>query len=1697
MTFVMLLGLLTAPAIATTYYVDQDHSNADDSNAGTSESAPWETLRKATQTVQAGDTVYVKAGTYIDTIEPNFEDKFQVVNNGTAANPITFISSPPRAAVVRSESLPTSRNDYAWGIGEGAQYIIIDGFKIEGGIVLGYDGCDNCTIRNCEVVYGRVGDSDPSLNWGLTVYGADYCTIENNYVHNMTDSGNNGHNTACIMVFVDSDFNIIQSNTADASNGIVFSAFGQKGGQMDDNIWRYNVALNATTGFLGMGSTSGEYPTQDNTYYQNIIIDCDSAFFLDHRAERFVMYNNTAVDCDWFLGASQITNIDTELWNNILVGTDDIAIRWSGYPTAEPFSTLIEYSNYNCFYNCSKIAYREKSPSLNYYTLNDWETATGFDADSITSDPDLVGGGDYSLDTGSPCIDAGVDLQDYDDDENTSESINMGAYITGNETIGHDWGASAPTKATGPSPTNSATSVSITADLSWTAGSGSTSSDVYFGTDSTPDSGEDQGNQTATTYDPGTMSTSTTYYWRIDEINANGTTTGDVWSFTTTSGSAPGAASSPSPANSVTSVSITADLSWTAGSGATSRNVYFGTSSPGTSQGNQTATTYDTGTMDANTTYYWRIDEVNSAGTTTGTVWSFTTAAGSGETIKINFQPSASTVPTGYEKDYGQTYGSQGNGLSYGWSVSKTSHTRDRGIDSDQRYDTNIYWPSNGPYWEIALDNGTYDIWLVCGDAEYDDSTNTLDIESTTVTDPDGEDYFDEFNFQVDVNDGKLTIAPATGAYPKLCFIEITSATVEAPDQATNPSPANSATGVSITADLSWTAGSGATSHDVYFGTTSPGTSQGNQTATSFDTGTMTNNTTYYWRIDEVNSGGTTTGTVWSFTTIVAAPGAASSPSPANSAAGVSITADLSWTAGSGATSRDVYFGTSSPGSYQGNQTATTFDTGTMTNNTTYYWRIDEVNAGGTTTGTVWSFTTIVVAPGAASSPSPANSTTGVSITADLSWTAGSGATSRDVYFGTTSPGTSQGNQTATTFDTGTMTNYTTYYWRIDEVNAATTTTGTVWSFTTIVAAPAAASNPSPSNSATGVSITADLSWTAGSGATSRDVYFGTTSPGASQGNQTAATFDTGTMDNDTTYYWRIDEVNTGGTTTGTVWSFTTEQEATPDANLVGWWRFENNADDSAGTNDGTIYGAVSATGKIGQALSFDEVNDYVTVPDFDYTNDSDEFSLNFWFKIADVAGSAYQYIYSHGTVTADNSLNVYFSETDEGAGGEELRTWIALGDSTEWYSVSDPDYVDGQWHMYTITVSSVNGAAIYVDANSILTNPNLKGSSMNPASSIYIGGRNDLNADRYYGNSSTDDGLLDDVRLYDRALSQTDISVLFSGVSPIATNPNPADSANDVSVDAVLTWTAGDYADTHDVYLGTDANDVADANNNSDEFMDNVDVNSFDPNTLDYNTTYYWAIDEVNDTTTWVGDVWSFTTEAQQAPGAASSPSPANSAADVSITADLSWTAGSGATSHDVYFGTTSPGTSQGNQTATTFDTGTMDANSTYYWRIDEVNAAGTTTGTVWSFTTAQTIKINFQPSASSVPSGYEVDSGATYGSRGNGLSYGWDTASTQTRDRGVDSDQRYDTLNHFYTNTWEIGLDNGTYDVWVVFGDPEYADMTNTMDIEGTTCTDPDGEDYFDEYNIQVSVTDGRLTIEPATGADNPKICFIEITP
>ncbi|MHC4312270.1 MAG: hypothetical protein ACYSW3_07375, partial [Planctomycetota bacterium] len=186
------------------------------------------------------------------------------------------------------------------------------------------------------------------------------------------------------------------------------------------------------------------------------------------------------------------------------------------------------------------------------------------------------------------------------------------------------------------------------------------------------------------------------------------------------------------------------------------------------------------------------------------------------------------------------------------------------------------------------------------------------------------------------------------------------------PGQATNPNPSNGAMGVSTTAGLSWTAGAGAISHDVYIGTSNPPLFISNESATTFVPGWIPYQTTVYWRIDEINDWGKTTGQIWEFTTMSSPPpmpGKASNPNPADGATGVSIDQDLSWTPGPGASSHDVYFGTSMILPFIKNQTAATFEPGRMELGTKYYWRINEKTASGTIAGPLWSFTASTIPP--------------------------------------------------------------------------------------------------------------------------------------------------------------------------------------------------------------------------------------------------------------------------------------------------------------------------------------------------------------------------------------------------------------------------------------------------------------------------------------------------------------------------------------------------------------------------------------------------------------------------------------------------------------------------------------------------------------------------------------------------------------
>jgi hypothetical protein len=88
------------------------------------------------------------------------------------------------------------------------------------------------------------------------------------------------------------------------------------------------------------------------------------------------------------------------------------------------------------------------------------------------------------------------------------------------------------------------------------------------------------------------------------------------------------------------------------------------------------------------------------------------------------------------------------------------------------------------------------------------------------------------------------------------------------------------------------------------------------------------------------------------------APSAPAAPNPTDGATGIGATPILTWIA-TGATTYDVAFGTTNPPTLvASNQSATSYAPSTLTGNKTYFWRITARNAGGTTAGPTWSFTT-------------------------------------------------------------------------------------------------------------------------------------------------------------------------------------------------------------------------------------------------------------------------------------------------------------------------------------------------------------------------------------------------------------------------------------------------------------------------------------------------------------------------------------------------------------------------------------------------------------------------------------------------------------------------------------------------------------------------------------------------------------------
>jgi nitrogen regulatory protein PII len=437
------------------WYVDRSHPDASDTapDAGTAEDRPFHTLTAGLAAAMPGDTVIVKAGEYTD---PNatWYSAFTPARSGTADAPITIKSDPPLAAVLvprgfsqTPPTVPNNNPEYPAMAIFSRTHIIVDGFMAKGQLKIQHGGVDPqqgifnlpqyVTIQNCEVLYGGKEGTDASLNYGVVIHSSNYNTLRNTRVHSLRSSGNHSNNTAAIMLFA-AAHNVIENNDADAGHGTVYSAYGQKAGQIHDNIWRRNIARNAIVGFLGKGGTSGSSYADNETYYENLIINSQIAFNLNHNSRYWRVYNNTAYNVDFFLNQWQLNSVDNQFWNNIVV----LAPQSQPPPQPEPppqtrpqavyriedgtsdWNTYISYSNHNFTGSAGAIFAR----SAQTYDLAEWRSLVGHDQESLFGNAgfeDLIS---FRLQPDSPAKGAGR----YGED--------MGAYPNSAGTIGVSWG---------------------------------------------------------------------------------------------------------------------------------------------------------------------------------------------------------------------------------------------------------------------------------------------------------------------------------------------------------------------------------------------------------------------------------------------------------------------------------------------------------------------------------------------------------------------------------------------------------------------------------------------------------------------------------------------------------------------------------------------------------------------------------------------------------------------------------------------------------------------------------------------------------------------------------------------------------------------------------------------------------------------------------------------------------------------------------------------------------------------------------------------------------------------------------------------------------------------------------------------------------------------------------------------------------
>jgi len=425
----------------TVYYVAPTGS---DSNPGT-ESQPWQTIQKAADTLVAGDTVYIRAGTYEEQVIP--------VNSGSANNYITYASYPGETVMIDGNSITLPKYETGLFVVEDINYIKVSGL----GIV-------------------NAGPNDN--NAGIYVDNAHHVIIENNYTYNTASSGIGVWDGSNIIIDGNEvrlacndgeqeDITVSGTDTFEIKNNHVHEGgpgtnggegITVKGGATNGKIYKNHVH-DLTRGertciYIDAWGTTA---TSNIEIYQNVLHNSGAGISLASEDGGLVrnikIYNNIVYD-------NQTNGLEIGDWGRLLIRVRPVeSITFTNNTVYNNGSSGWGGGFYNENPDVKDIVVRNNIFSQNptFQIVNDTKVSLTVDhnlidgtqvytsaisgTDTVVGDPLFVNasGADFHLQANSPAIDngsaAGAPNDDFDDnsrpqdgDGNNTAVYDIGAY---------------------------------------------------------------------------------------------------------------------------------------------------------------------------------------------------------------------------------------------------------------------------------------------------------------------------------------------------------------------------------------------------------------------------------------------------------------------------------------------------------------------------------------------------------------------------------------------------------------------------------------------------------------------------------------------------------------------------------------------------------------------------------------------------------------------------------------------------------------------------------------------------------------------------------------------------------------------------------------------------------------------------------------------------------------------------------------------------------------------------------------------------------------------------------------------------------------------------------------------------------------------------------------------------------------------